>query len=68
MKIVVRIPNWIGDAIFALPTLDSLRAAFPGAEVWLAGAAWTADLMSGSAFEGRIIAPSPGAASTSAFS
>lgn len=55
MKIVVRVPNWIGDAIFALPTLDSLRAAFPGAEVWLAGAAWTADLMSGSAFEGRII-------------
>ena len=51
MKIVVRVPNWIGDAIFALPALNSLRAAFPGAEIWLAGAPWAGDLMSGGAFD-----------------
>jgi heptosyltransferase-2 len=55
MKIVVRVPNWIGDVIFALPALDSLRAAFPGAEIWLAGAPWAGDLLSGGAFDGRAI-------------
>jgi len=60
MKIVVRVPNWIGDVIFALPALDSLRAAFPSADVWLAGPAWTADLLAGGAFAGRIVTAAAG--------
>ncbi len=35
MKILVRAPNWIGDAVMATPTLSALRAHFPSAEITL---------------------------------
>ena len=47
MRIVVRVPNWIGDVMFALPALESLKANHPGAEIRLAGAAWVRDLLAG---------------------
>jgi heptosyltransferase-2 len=30
---MVRVPNWIGDAVMATPALMAIRAAFPGAHV-----------------------------------
>ena len=33
MKIIVRMPNWIGDLIMATPILSDLRSAFPEAEI-----------------------------------
>jgi heptosyltransferase-2 len=33
MKIIVRMPNWIGDLVMATPILADLRAAFPAAEL-----------------------------------
>jgi heptosyltransferase II len=44
MKLVVRMPNWIGDAVMALPVLESLAASGPGIEVWAAGEPWVGDL------------------------
>ncbi len=44
MKIVVRVPNWIGDAILSLPAIECLRSNFPEAEIWLAAQAWVKDL------------------------
>jgi len=44
MKIVVRAPNWVGDAILALPAIGSLRAAFPDAELTLAAGDWVRDV------------------------
>lgn len=44
MKIVVRIPNWVGDAILARPALDSLRARYPEAEIVVAAGEWVRDL------------------------
>lgn len=44
MKIVVRTPNWIGDAILALPAIESLKKNFPQAEIWLAANDWVRDL------------------------
>ena len=41
MKIVVRAPNWIGDAILSMPALDSLRKNFPDAEIWITASSWT---------------------------
>ncbi len=41
MKIVVRAPNWIGDAILSLPALYSLRKNYPDAEIWVAVSEWT---------------------------
>ncbi|MFQ5663680.1 MAG: lipopolysaccharide heptosyltransferase II [Terriglobia bacterium] len=32
-KILVRVPNWVGDAVLCLPALDTLREQFPGAEL-----------------------------------
>lgn len=34
-KILVRVPNWIGDAVMCLPALASLRALYPSAEIIL---------------------------------
>jgi heptosyltransferase-2 len=36
-RLVVRLPNWLGDAVMALPALVAVRAAFPGAALALAG-------------------------------
>jgi heptosyltransferase-2 len=35
-RLVVRAPNWLGDAVMALPALESLRAALPGAHITIA--------------------------------
>lgn len=32
-RILVRAPNWIGDAVMCLPALDALRALYPGADI-----------------------------------
>jgi len=34
-RILVRSPNWVGDAVMATPALRALRAAQPGAEITL---------------------------------
>lgn len=34
-KILVRMPNWIGDAVMAIPTLSALRARFPDSRITL---------------------------------
>ena len=41
MKIVVRAPNWIGDAILSMPALASLAKNFPDAEIWVCASEWT---------------------------
>jgi len=32
-KILVRAPNWVGDAVISLPALDAVRRKFPAAEL-----------------------------------
>jgi len=32
-RVVVRLPNWLGDIVMALPALGAVRAAFPGARL-----------------------------------
>ncbi|MEO2055573.1 MAG: lipopolysaccharide heptosyltransferase II [Nitrospira sp.] len=34
-KILIRMPNWIGDAVMAIPTLSALRTRFDGAQITL---------------------------------
>jgi heptosyltransferase-2 len=36
-RLIVRLPNWLGDTVMAVPTLRSLRAGLPGARIALAG-------------------------------
>lgn len=44
MKVVVHVPNWIGDSILALPAIESILDHFSGGEVWLCAADWVKDL------------------------
>ena len=36
-RLVVRLPNWLGDVVMALPALAAIRDAYPGAHLALAG-------------------------------
>jgi len=47
MKFLVRMPNWIGDAVLARPALESLRRNYPKAGIWLLAADWVKDLFQG---------------------
>ncbi|HEY8549216.1 MAG TPA: lipopolysaccharide heptosyltransferase II [Vicinamibacterales bacterium] len=38
-RLVVRVPNWLGDIVMALPAIAAIRAAHPGAHLALAGPA-----------------------------
>ncbi|HEY0700880.1 MAG TPA: glycosyltransferase family 9 protein [Micromonospora sp.] len=44
-RIAVLRANALGDFIFALPALEALRAAYPGAELTLVGAPWHVGLL-----------------------
>jgi len=44
MKILIRVPNWIGDSILARPAIESIADNFPEAELWLSAAEWVKDL------------------------
>jgi heptosyltransferase-2 len=45
MKLLVRMPNWVGDAVLALPVLDAVRRSRPDVELWAAGRPWVQDLV-----------------------
>ena len=36
-RLAVRLPNWLGDAVMAIPALVAVRAAFPQTHLALAG-------------------------------
>ena len=37
MRILVRVPNWLGDAVMCTPALDNLLRQAPGSELVLVG-------------------------------
>ncbi len=62
-RIVVRLPNWLGDALMARPALHALRAHAPAAEVRAVGPApLLALLAADAAFDGARVWPPPGRA------
>lgn len=46
-RVLVRLPNWLGDVLMARPLLFGLRAALPGAAVWCVGPAGAMELLRG---------------------
>jgi len=46
-KIVVRLPNWVGDAVMATAALRSIRLGYPDAQIYLYGKAKLLDLLGG---------------------
>jgi len=58
MNILIRVPNWIGDAVLTLPALHSFRLNFPSSHIWLAARRWVKDLFQNLGFiEGIIPIP-----------
>jgi len=55
MKILVRAPNWVGDAVMAIPALECMRGAQPGAEICVLARPVVAALFAGEPFADRIL-------------
>jgi heptosyltransferase II len=45
-RVLVRMPNWLGDVVMALPALEAVRRHFAGGHLTLAGAAGLAPVFS----------------------
>jgi lipopolysaccharide heptosyltransferase II len=55
MKILVRAPNWVGDAVMAIPALEAIRGSRPGAEIVVLGRPAVADTYRDQPFADRVI-------------
>lgn len=55
MKILVRAPNWLGDAVMAIPVLEALRRVFAGSEVAVLARPAVADLYRGQQWTDRVL-------------
>jgi heptosyltransferase-2 len=59
-KILIRGPNWVGDAVLAIPAIKALRRRFPEAETTLLVRPWVAGLFTQAPFVDRVwSAPRP---------
>ena len=55
MKILVRAPNWVGDAVMAIPALEAIRRAHASAEIAILARPAVADLYCDAIFANRIV-------------
>jgi heptosyltransferase-2 len=55
MKILVRAPNWVGDAVMAIPALEAIRRAHAAAEIAILARPAVADLYRDQPFANRIL-------------
>jgi heptosyltransferase II len=55
MKILVRAPNWVGDAVMAIPALEVIRQSHAGAEISILARPAVAALLLGQPFADRIL-------------
>src|SRR4029434_8743112 len=50
MKILMRGPNWVGDAVLAIPAMKAVRERFPNAEITLLVRPWVAGIFKSAPF------------------
>jgi heptosyltransferase-2 len=55
MKILIRAPNWVGDAVMAIPALETIRKTRADAEISLLARPAVADLLAGQPFIDRVL-------------
>src|SRR5215510_5704746 len=53
-KILIRGPNWIGDAVLAIPAMKAVRERFPEAEITLLVRPWVAGIFTSARFIDRV--------------
>jgi heptosyltransferase-2 len=59
-NILLRGPNWVGDAVLSVPAMKALRANFPSAELTLLVRPWVAGVFTSASFVDRIwVEPKP---------
>ena len=54
-RVMVRVPNWVGDAVMAVPALREMRRIFPGAHITLVARPWVAGLFDGEGLADDVI-------------
>ncbi|MDG2149331.1 MAG: lipopolysaccharide heptosyltransferase II [Planctomycetota bacterium] len=54
-RVLVRLPNWIGDIVMATPALAALRRHWPSAELTVAGPPHAGPLLAGTELHDRLI-------------
>jgi heptosyltransferase-2 len=55
MKILVRAPNWVGDAVMAIPALEAIRRTHASAEIAILARPAVADLYREQGFANRVV-------------
>jgi heptosyltransferase-2 len=55
MKILVRAPNWVGDAVMAIPALEAIRRMHARDEISILARPVVADLIFGQLFANRVL-------------
>jgi lipopolysaccharide heptosyltransferase II len=55
MRILVRAPNWVGDAVMAIPAMEAIRRTRAGDEICVLARPVVADLFSEQPFANRIL-------------
>jgi heptosyltransferase-2 len=55
MKILVRAPNWVGDAVMAIPAMEAIRRIHPGDEISILARPVVADTLFGQPFANRVL-------------
>jgi heptosyltransferase-2 len=55
LRVLVRVPNWVGDAVLCLPALRALRRSLPEAELVLLARPWVADVFPVEEFRCRLL-------------
>jgi heptosyltransferase-2 len=55
MKVLVRAPNWVGDAVMAIPALEAIRRAQVNDEICILARPVVADVFLGQPFADRIL-------------
>jgi heptosyltransferase-2 len=55
MKILVRAPNWVGDAVMAIPALEAIRQTHAQDEICVLAGPAVADLFAGQPFVDRML-------------
>jgi heptosyltransferase II len=58
MKVMIRVPNWVGDAVMAEPALRQLRRIFNDARITFVARPWVAGLFEGENLYDEVI-PAP---------
>jgi len=53
-KILLRGPNWVGDAVLAVPAMKAIRARFPEAEITLLVRPWVAGVFTSAPFIDKV--------------